>query len=71
MLKTERKKGVIIFLSVFVIIIILGFFKSFYNPNMTLNENALSDSVNYEASLVKSQKFQVKRIKRDTIMTKV
>ena len=57
MLKMERKKGVIIFLSVFVIIIILGFFKSFYNPNMTLNENALSDSVNYEASLVKSQKF--------------
>ena len=57
MLKMERKKGVILFLSVFVIVLIVGLFKSVYNPTLMLNENARVQSVNYEASLVKSQKF--------------
>ncbi len=57
MLKMERKKGVILFLSVFVIVIIIGLFTSFYNPTLMLNENTRDNKLNYTASLVTSQKF--------------
>ena len=57
MLKMEQKRGVTLFLSVFVIIIIVGLFKSFNNPTLTFNENAPDNSLNFEAGLDKSQKF--------------
>ena len=57
MLKMERKRGVFLFFGVFFVVIIIWLVKSFFSPMLTLNEKAYGNTLNYEASLVKSQKF--------------
>ena len=57
MLKVERKRGIMLFFSVFVIVIIIWLVKSFFSPTLTLNENTYNNRLNYEASLIQSQKF--------------
>lgn len=54
MVKSIRRKGIILFFGVFIVVIVVWLLSS-YSPLLT--QNTHDDALNYQASLVKSPKF--------------